>query len=318
MFKSDFHTPEIQIENLVRPAQDILELDVSAVDTIYPMDRINVWVNDVPVYGVNGISLRDEEQSIGVPLKKQLSVALGEGDNKIEVSVLNSAGAESLKKITYAKNENTTVKKDLYFIAISCAEYKDNRYNLKYSVKDGRDMARQFAGLKGSFANIYIDTLFNNNVVLENVATLKEKLLSSKVDDEVILFTSGHGMLDDSLDFYFATYDIDFRHPERRGISFDDFENILDSIPARKKLFLMDACHSGEVDKDEVTEMTASNTTKKEDITFRGNVRSYGTRSVDPATQSGVTLNNSFELMQELFSGLDKGTGTTVISAAAA
>jgi uncharacterized caspase-like protein len=178
-------------------------------------------------------------------------------------------------------------------------------------------MARQFAGLKGSFANIYIDTLFNNNVVLENVATLKEKLLSSKVDDEVILFTSGHGMLDDSLDFYFATYDIDFRHPERRGISFDDFENILDSIPARKKLFLMDACHSGEVDKDEVTEMTASNTTKKEDITFRGNVRSYGTRSVDPATQSGVTLNNSFELMQELFSGLDKGTGTTVISAAA-
>jgi uncharacterized caspase-like protein len=35
------------------------------------------------------------------------------------------------------------------------------------------------------------------------------------------------------------------------------------------------------------------------------------------ATQPGVTLNNSFELMQELFSGLDKGTGTTVISAAA-
>lgn len=317
MFRSDFHTPEIQIQNLILSAQDIIEVDVSAVDTIYSMDRINVWVNDVPVYGVNGISLRDEEQSIGTPLKKHLSISLSEGNNKIEVSVLNSAGAESLKKVTYAKNENSSVKKDLYFIAISCAEYKDDTYNLKYSVKDGRDMARQFAGLKGKFENIYIDTLFDSNVVLENLAALKEKLIRSKVDDEVILFTSGHGMLDDSLDFYFATYDVDFHNPALRGISFDDFENLLDSIPARKKLFLMDACHSGEVDKDEDTEVTASITSEKEDITFRSNVRAYGARSVDPAAQSGVTLNNSFELMQELFTGLDKGTGTTVISAAA-
>jgi WD40 repeat protein/ankyrin repeat protein len=318
MFKSDFHTPEIQIKKQTLTAQNLLELDIAAVDTLYSMDRINVWVNDVPVYGINGISLRNEKQSVGVPVKKQISLTLGEGDNKIEISVLNSAGAESLKQTAYAKNENLSVKKDLYFIAISCADYKDNRYNLKYSVKDGRDMARQFAGSGGSFANIFIDTLFNNNVTRENVATLKEKLLRSKVDDEVILFASGHGLLDDSLDFYFATYDIDFRHPEMRGISFDDFENILDSIPARKKVFLMDACHSGEVDKDEMGGLTASNTVKtSSDIAFRGNVRAYTARAADPAAMSGVTLNNTLELMQELFTGLDKGTGTTVISAAA-
>ncbi|MCX6328257.1 MAG: WD40 repeat domain-containing protein, partial [Bacteroidia bacterium] len=228
MFKSGFHTPEIQIEKQTLTAQNMLELDIAAVDTLYSMDRINVWVNDVPVYGINGNSLRNEKQSIGVPVKKQISLALGEGDNKIEISVLNSAGAESLKQTAYAKNENPSVKKDLYFIAISCADYKDNRYNLKYSVKDGRDMARQFAAAGSDFSNIFIDTLFNKNVTRENVAALKEKLLRSKVDDEVILFASGHGLLDDSLDFYFATYDIDFRHPESRGISFDDFENIMD------------------------------------------------------------------------------------------
>jgi hypothetical protein len=271
----------------------------------------------VPVYGINGMSLRNEKQIRGVPLKKHLSLTLSEGDNKIEVSVLNSAGVESLKQTAYAKNEGSPVKKDLYFIGISCADYMDSNFNLKYSVKDGRDMASQFAGAKNTYGNIFIDTLFNKEVTREKVAALKQKLLNSRVDDQVVLFVSGHGLLDDSLDFYFATYDVDFRHPEKRGVSFDDLENILDSIPAREKLFMMDACHSGEVDKEEMMETAPVNTVSNTDITFRGNVKEYNTRGNSTVTRPGVTLNNSFELMQDLFAGLDKGTGTTVISAAA-
>ncbi|MCX6334268.1 MAG: hypothetical protein NT092_08195, partial [Bacteroidia bacterium] len=98
----------------------------------------------------------------------------------------------------------------------------------------------------------------------------------------------------------------------------DDMENLLDSIPARKKLLMVDACHSGEVDKENETGLLAVNIEKTDDITFRGNVREYNFRGVESsAAQSGASLDNSFELMQELFAGLDKGTGTTVISAAA-
>lgn len=318
MFKIGFHTPEIIIEKETLSDPQTLELNISAVDTLYPMDRINVWINEVPAFGLNGISLRNEKQSAGVPVKKHLSLTLSEGDNKIEVSVLNSAGAESLKQTVYARNESSSVRKDLYFVAISCADYKEKSYNLKYSVKDGRDMARQFAGATDDYANVFIDTLFNADATRENVAALKQKLLKSNVDDQVILFTSGHGLLSDSLDFYFATYDIDFSHPEARGISFDDLENILDSIPARKKLLMMDACHSGEVDKEEIGDMVAANTINTPDIAFRGSVKEYNSRGADVKdTRPGITLNNSLELMQEMFTGLDKGTGTTVISAAA-
>jgi uncharacterized caspase-like protein len=183
-------------------------------------------------------------------------------------------------------------------------------------VKDGRDMANLFAQNTGNrYENVYIDTLFDSNATIENVAAAKTKLMGSKVDDEVILYVSGHGLLDDKLDFYFASHNMDFSKPEKYGISYDLLEGLLDSIPARKKIFLMDACHSGEVDKENVIvgeeEMLAED--KKSGLktyTYRG-----GEMTEEEGT--GLGLQNSFELMQELFANLNRGSGAVVISAAA-
>ena len=143
--------------------------------------------------------------------------------------------------------------------------------------------------------------------------------MKTNVNDEVLLFVSGHGLLDKDLNFYFASWDMDFSQPEKNGISFDDLENLLDSIPARKKLLMVDACHSGEVDKEDAAGMLTAKVEKSQDITFRGgSIKEYSFRGVEtPSEMTGISLDNSFDLMQEMFAGLDKGTGTTVISAAA-
>jgi len=149
----------------------------------------------------------------------------------------------------------------------------------------------------------------------ESILALKEKLLNSKVDDQVILFVSGHGLLDDNYDFYFATHDIDFDNPANRGISYDELEWLLDSIPARKKLFMMDACHSGEVDKEE---LIAFNDLKEKEG-LKSGIKSYTYRAkvLEEDKNKGIGLQNSFELMQELFTNLNRGSGAVVISAAA-
>jgi WD40 repeat protein len=323
MFTDEWHAPRIEISNLKDLSYNTnkasVNLQINGQDEKYHLDRLNVWVNDIPVYGTQGIPVREEASGF---IEKNLEIQLTQGVNKIQVSCMNEKGTESLKEsVDVVYNNPIESKPDLYLIAMSVSEYSDNRYNLEYAAKDGKDITNLFNSptLKHSnFNTVTIDTLFNRNAVRENFFALKEKLLKSDPNDQVVVFVSGHGLLNKDLDFYFATYDMDFSDPERRGISFDELENLLDSIPARKKLMMMDACHSGEVDKDEPYELVAQNVEVSSEITFRGSLKEYDfTGQGTAVAMSDASLNSSFELMQELFAGLDKGTGTMVISAAA-
>ncbi|MDZ4796473.1 MAG: caspase family protein, partial [Bacteroidota bacterium] len=154
--------------------------------------------------------------------------------------------------------------------------------------------------------NIIIDTLFNENVTISNVKALKQKLQQTTENDKVIIAYSGHGLLSKEYDYYLSTYSINFDKPEQNGLPYDELENLLDSIPARKKLMLIDACHSGEVDKEDLVRIKGSS-----DSLIKG---------VTPVAYSGeghLGLKNSFELMQSLFVNVGKSTGATIISAAA-
>ncbi|MBP7077181.1 MAG: WD40 repeat domain-containing protein [Bacteroidales bacterium] len=316
----EFHIPETAIENFeYMPEIDEkdIEIDLNFNDSKYKLDRYNIWINDVPLFGMTGKSL-----SVGnfQSFKTKEHIELNEGDNKIQVSCLNEKGVESYKEtveITYTPK--TSEKHDLYFVAVSVSEYEDSQFNLKYAVKDGRDMVKLFSeNRKGDFANIYIDTLFNSAATTDNLIAVKQKLMNSQVDDEVILYISGHGLLDDNLDFYFASHNVDFSNPAINGISYDVLEGLLDGIPARKKLLLMDACHSGEVDKEDTQQETdtvvllaGGQNGKLKESSNRSAMMNYSIK------QNRIGLQNSFDLMQEMFANLNRGSGAVVISAAA-
>lgn len=134
--------------------------------------------------------------------------------------------------------------------------------------------------------------------------------MESNVDDVVNLFVAGHGLLDENLEYFFATADIDFADPSKNGLPYDAIEGLLDGIPARKKLLLVDTCHPGELDKEE-TELIASN--EVGDVIVKA--RSFrGFKAVKKDRSLG--LQNSYELLQELFADLRRGSGAMVIAAA--
>ena len=299
---SDVTLPELKLSRK-KADPGFASFDITAADPQYTLDRINVYVNDVPVFGSAGIDLREMN---ALSWKNSIHVPLMSGKNKIEISVLNSAGVESLRQSDLVHNEEI-VQPDLYIISIGVSDYADQRFNLSYAEKDAEDVASLFKNSRGVYSEVFPFVLTDQNVTREKILALKESLLQSKANDVIMIFVAGHGILDKDFNYYIATHDMDFDDPAGNGIAYEELEGILDGIPALRKILVIDACHSGEIDKEEVEELTAQNLSSG-DIKFR--TAGAGIR------KKGVGLKTASELMSELFTDLRKGTGATVISSA--
>lgn len=306
MLKDDIHLPEIKIENYeALPAindRGSIDLKLNIKDSKYKLDRINIWVNDVAIYGLDGISLRDKNVQ---QYTTTLPVNLTKGTNKVQLSVLNQAGAESYKETFEIECSAGKNNPNLYLITIGASHFQDSLYNLTYAAKDANDFTNLMKNSK-LYGEIYTKTLTNEQVTRENVMALKSFFEKADINDQVILFIAGHGVLDENLDYYFATYDMHFQNPAEKGIAYSDLEYLLDGIQPLKKTLMIDACHSGEIDKEEVI---LANTDRKEgeNIQFR---------TVGKAVTPKLGMQNIAELTKTLFTDLRKGTGATVISSA--
>lgn len=282
------------------------EITVECKDNLYNLKSLQVLVNNNPVLGIDGKDLSKlNTRSVTQKIRIQLST----GANNIKVFCTNSRGGRSLNEQVeiFAKYSSPAPAKT-YFIGIAVADYKDSSMSLQYSAKDVRDLAKSFDDL---YPDLVIDTLINKAATRENILALRKKLENTSVNDRVILAITGHGLLSKSFDFYYATWDNDFTKPESRGIKYDDLENLLTDIPARKKLMLIDACHSGALDKEEL--LAQQTTIQQADSSSL--VTGTLTRGVIKINKN-ATAGNSFEMMQKLFTDLKGNNGAVIISAA--
>ncbi|MCB0630630.1 MAG: caspase family protein [Lewinella sp.] len=312
MLADDFHAPNCIIRNQgdlpILTNEENITVNIEATDSLYLLDRLNVFINDVPIYGIQGINLRDQ---ITQRYTTTLNIPLSKGSNKIQISALNQGGAESLKATTYITYDAPEEKPDLYLITIGTSDYQAEGKDLRYAAKDARDIATLYQNADG-FGEVYTKVLTDDQVTKTNILALRSWLEQSQVDDQVLIYVSGHGLIDDNYDFYYATHDIDFANPSEKGILYEEIEGLLDGILARKKLLLMDACHSGEYDAD-VPQLTAAqqDSLAQKGVSFKGFSKGEGEGSPT------LGLQNSFEMMQQLFTDLRRGSGATVITSSA-
>lgn len=315
---NDVHLPVTRLKDksAVKPVTSLseYELNVECFDAKYPLKSIQVLVNNNPLFGVAGIPVQGNAQHYSGSIKIPLST----GNNIIKVFCNNQKGASSLAEYIYV---NSTYKAPsppkTLFIGIAVSEYKDSSMNLRFAAKDVRDLASSFGKM---YKEHEADTLIDAMATRENILNLRQKLMQTSVNDKVIISVNGHGLLSDSLDFYYATWDTDFSNPVKRGLKYEDLEALLDGIPARKKLLLIDACHSGALDKEE---MLAQQKKKDEVKNIQtGNatvdsVKAFAARgTITRNKQSRTDAGSTYEVMQNLFTDLSTGNGAVIISAA--
>lgn len=306
---SDFNVglPELQVSesvlHLSNTRDSLIIIPVKVSDSLNYPARIQVLINRVPVFGAQGYPIADRKVHTA---EFSLPLELITGLNEISLSVVNDIGIESYKtnlRVHYQPVDSSIKKPDLYLITIGAGSYLDTAYNLKYAEKDASDIDSFFASQKQLFRNIYRKQLLNKEVNRDSMAALKQFLSTGRRQDVVVITFAGHGLLSDSFDYYLAAYDMDFSLPQNRGISYASLESVLDGIKHLQKVMFIDACHSGEVDKEElVMNKTASN----------ARPTGRGTNIQIKNNHSGM---NYSKLASELFADLRQGTGTTVVSA---
>ena len=242
----DLHVPQAAIleSNQVNKQVHLL---CEFSDTRMSLKKYNIYVNDVPLYGIYG-----KDISGSTAVVNEL-IDLNAGRNKIEATCINSAGLEAYRALAFF-DYREPVKGDLYFVGFGCSRYRDSRLNLRYAHKDVSDLANTFKQMVGAFHQVHIRTYVNDQVTAGAFNNVRELLKQAAVDDTVVLFIAGHGVhdVDPDLTYYYLTHNAVLEDLKSTALDFEFIERLLVDIAPRKKLFLIDTCESGELDEQSV------------------------------------------------------------------
>ena len=147
----------------------------------------------------------------------------------------------------------------------------------------------------------------------EAIEGAREFLNGAKADDTVVLFVAGHGTWtnDEEAAYYYVTHDTDLGRLRETAADFALIEGLLDGIGARRKLFLMDTCASGERD--------AADTEAVADAADARGIQARAIRDLGPAVGAaaqGRAAPRSFLFDREryIYNDLSRRTGAVVFS----
>jgi hypothetical protein len=299
IFNFSSEIPEIQWKtNIASSTKDSL-VTFSFSILSNPNDTLtaHVLLNGVPLYGLKGSLLPPKTNTF------ECLATLESGMNEIVVFVQSNSGLTSFA-LSKEINCTYTFSRRLFFAGIGVSDYMDTTKNLTFAHSDVMKLESEFREAYDDKCNGMV--LTNESATRKNILEIKKFLQQTGVNDIVVVAFAGHGTIGKDREFYFCPTDVNFKSPENSGVSYAEIEQLLDEIPARKKLLLLDACHSGEIDSTYAPVFVSDIVTTKD---------RRGIDVVEIEETPGEKQINY--LVESLFSNLNSGTGAFVISASA-
>lgn len=174
------------------------------------------------------------------------------GENELSVSAFNGSNTvQSYMKTVSFKSNLKPEEPHLYILAVGIDRYKDNNVNLKYAVKDARDIEEKF---KTQAATLYKPSNIHYTLLTDQEATktgitgkINELSGTIKPSDSFILFVAGHGVLLQN-QYYLLTHDYSGTIRDTDMISSNEIVEASKKIKSLSQLFIFDTCHAGGVD----------------------------------------------------------------------
>lgn len=235
------------------------EIAVYIEDRNQPLKQIGIYINGRNVANATQRGMKVTQQIQEIPdnsrtLDLKIPIQLDAGENIIEITATN--GFSETRKQLKVHVQSTSAVADavlpnLWILAIGVNQYVDKTFpSLNYAARDANGIVEAFSSQKGKlFRDIKVMLISDDAPVkptYENIIDNLNYLKQSGTNDITLLFMAGHGLNDESGEFYFLPADAamtsDGSIKRSRAISWREIRSVLD-FPG-KKLVFVDACHA--------------------------------------------------------------------------
>lgn len=249
--------------------------------------------------------LTDSLQLSSAAYNQQFKTVLQAGSNKIQVWVKDKTGLQSLKETFYINYEPAVTRNSsITGVAMGVSTYQNEKYNLEYASKDAKDLSEKITALhKGT-----IQQLLNEKASAQNLHSSGKHLQQLQPDDIAIVYLAGHGALDKKGNFYFCTSQTDLSSPERNGISMQELQSFFSRLKARRRLLILDACHSGNTG---LAQQSPDSSDQPASLKGRGNIVIKKQQS----TTGNISSRNYAEILKQQLYDAGNSNGVHVFSA---
>jgi hypothetical protein len=270
------HLPKLSELNIcgVTPVVEPLENDKSGKQGYRIIPRsggvgdVEVYINGVVRLSTNAKKLKRKDGNYMLYVEKELLELYQISGEETKVKVIAKTANNSISSrgvvIDIESDEKTTFKKPaLHAIMIGVDDYKGDGLDLNYAAKDANDLqtvlqksAQKFFNIDDTsrvhFYNLTVNRSgANGNEKIKGITpdrtniinTIAEIEKTSKPEDILLLFFAGHGEIVDKDQLLLLTSESS--REDFIGLRMRELLELLNKVPAGKRVLILDACHSG-------------------------------------------------------------------------
>lgn len=170
------------------------------------------------------------------------------GPNRVEVSAIDVNGLESSRALTSLDGPPGPVGR-LVYLGLGVSAYAQPELALGYAHADARAIGEALQKLS-PYAKVEATVRVDREVQVGAIEALMAAAKATRPEDTLVLFAAGHGLhdRDAAATYYFLSQGADPARLAETAIPLSRFEALLEAAPARKKIFFLDTCESGELD----------------------------------------------------------------------
>jgi WD40 repeat protein len=239
--------------------KDSVTVSLKITDNGGGLGNVNIYLNGSQVANdTRGVIVKGKESTTEKSLS--FTISLMDGENEIKAMAMNLEGSmESNPAVITVISKAVLAKPNLYTLVVGINEYKNKSISLSYAVPDAMALAETLRKTAGPlFGKTDIKTLTTPEATTKDAINRAFTDLRSKVkpNDLFVFYDASHGVVDvvDNEEQYFLLTSnvllLSSRHIGTDAISQKELASLIGSIPAQKKLVILDTCNAGKGGKE--------------------------------------------------------------------